>query len=113
MNAQEVFTSDWHFVTVTVDRDADSIKGYINSTNKVTGDTSALSNITSTTQFKIGEDASSRDWEGKVDEVRLSNGTRSPDWIATEYNNQRSPGSFYSVENEEPKPLEGTMFLIR
>lgn len=40
---------------------------------------------------------------GMVDEVRVSNIARSADWIATEYENQNTPNSFY-VENEE-KPV--------
>ena len=34
---------------------------------------------------------------GLLDELRLSNSLRSPDWITTEYNNQSSPASFLSV----------------
>ena len=38
---------------------------------------------------------------GAIDEVRLSTMARSADWIATEYNNQSSPGTFYSVGPEQ------------
>jgi len=34
---------------------------------------------------------------GAVDEYRVSNIARSADWIATEYNNQSSPSTFYTV----------------
>jgi hypothetical protein len=37
---------------------------------------------------------------GVIDEVRVSNITRSAGWISTEYNNQSNPASFYSVGNE-------------
>ncbi|MBZ5727272.1 MAG: DUF2341 domain-containing protein, partial [Acidobacteriia bacterium] len=39
---------------------------------------------------------------GSISEVRISNVDRSADWIATEFNNQKSPASFYSIypENE-------------
>ena len=39
--------------------------------------------------------------DGIMDEVRISNTARSAGWIATEYNNQYSPSSFYSVGSEE------------
>jgi len=39
-------------------------------------------------------------WLGQIDEVRISNIGRSADWIATEYNNQFNPNSFYSVGNQ-------------
>jgi len=39
----------------------------------------------------------SRYWHGVLDEVHISSGARSADWIATEYNNQSSPSTFYSI----------------
>jgi len=45
-----------------------------------------------------------RDFDGKIDEFRISNVIRSSDWIETEYNNQNDPGSFYAVGTEEPLP---------
>jgi len=38
------------------------------------------------------------EWIGALDELRISTVARSPDWIATEYNNESSPSTFYSVE---------------
>jgi hypothetical protein len=38
----------------------------------------------------------SQQW-GKVDEARISNTARSADWIATEFNNQNSPSTFYTI----------------
>jgi len=35
--------------------------------------------------------------KGKLNEVRLSSSTRSASWITTEFNNQNSPATFYSV----------------
>ncbi len=35
-------------------------------------------------------------WNGIIDEVRLSTSVNSADWIATEYNNQNSPNTFYA-----------------
>jgi len=37
---------------------------------------------------------------GKVDEVQVSNIVRSADWLATEYNNQYSPATFYNVDTQ-------------
>ena len=39
-------------------------------------------------------------WDGIIDEVRISNNVRTAGWILTEYNNQNSPSTFYSVGNE-------------
>ena len=37
---------------------------------------------------------------GSVDEVRVSNLAESRDWVSSEYNNQASPSTFYSLESE-------------
>ena len=36
-----------------------------------------------------------------IDEVRISNTVRTADWIATEYNNQNSPSTFYSLGSQQ------------
>jgi hypothetical protein len=36
-------------------------------------------------------------WDGWIDEVRISKIARSADWILAEYNNENSPSTFYSL----------------
>lgn len=55
---------------------------------------------------------------GLLDEVRLSNAARSPEWLITEYANQNSPASFYTVGAEEKQviytsPRAGADRLVR
>lgn len=57
--------------------------------------------------FTIDDDdlflsTASFDYEGGMDEVRLSNITRDSAWIATEYLNQANPGTFLTQINAEP-----------
>ena len=40
-------------------------------------------------------------YDGQIDEFRLSSTTRSADWITTEYNNQLSPNTFYTIYSPE------------
>ncbi len=40
-------------------------------------------------------------FDGRIDEVRLSNTARSVEWIATSYNNQNNPSAFYTVGPQE------------
>jgi hypothetical protein len=47
--------------------------------------------------------------DGLIDEVRISNVARSAAWIQTEYNNQNSPATFYSVGAEEVLGGGGTV----
>ena len=44
------------------------------------------------------EPAGDRTFDGIIDEARYSSVIRSGDWIKTGYNNQLSPGSFYTVD---------------
>jgi len=39
--------------------------------------------------------------DGKIDEARIASVVRSQSWISTEYNNQNSPATFYSVSTEQ------------
>ena len=42
---------------------------------------------------------------GSMDEVRISTVARSASWIYTEYNNQSSPSTFYTVGTQETEPI--------
>ena len=46
-------------------------------------------------------DGSSTNYNGTIDEVRISDIARSDGWISTEYYNQDDPGSFYSIGSEK------------
>jgi hypothetical protein len=54
----------------------------------------------------IGFDVNGNYFTGNIDELRVSNIVRSADWIATEFNNENSPSTFYTVGSETP--LGGT-----
>jgi len=41
-------------------------------------------------------------FNGAIDEVRVSNIARSPDWISTEYANQSQPLTFYTISAPQP-----------
>jgi hypothetical protein len=43
-------------------------------------------------------------FEGGIDEVRLADVVRTPEWIAAEHANQSNPATFYVVGAEEPLP---------
>jgi hypothetical protein len=45
----------------------------------------------------FGGSVDSQFTSGTIDEIRISNTDRSADWIATEYNNQSSTSTFYSI----------------
>ncbi len=98
-NTTTLATSTWYYVVGVYD----SIGGVnhlminsIDQTNTVIE--AAFSSTTPIHTPEIGEQADgSNFYGGTLDEVRVSNTARSADWIATEYNNQSSPATFYSV----------------
>jgi RHS repeat-associated protein len=47
-------------------------------------------------------------YTGNLDEIRVSTTARSSDWIATEYNNQSSPSTFYSIASADINGLNGS-----
>jgi RHS repeat-associated protein len=51
-------------------------------------------------------------WNGQLDELRISSIARSADWIATEFNNQNSPGTFFSISNETQAAISPTITSV-
>jgi hypothetical protein len=106
-----VSDNNWHYVTaqrldssaisVTLDNGSPSVVGYIPA---------AITTSLSTSYRGIGIESdwvatnfgssNQRNFLGSIDEVRLSNIARSADWILTEYNNQNSPSTFYTLGSE-------------
>ena len=78
----------------------DSTVLYVNGTSRAATGVCAptVSPLANNGSLIIGEDADDvQSFDGLIDEVRVSNAARSADWIQTEYNNQSSPSTFYSL----------------
>ena len=92
--------NSWEHVVWTVAADKKP-RLYVNGALVFTStDTGAL--VAATHGGSLGSrlDASgnaSQYFVGRVDEARLSSVVRSADWLATEYNNQSSPATFYTI----------------
>jgi hypothetical protein len=110
-------TGSWVYAVVTIS--PTGANAYLGSNGSIA---SASQSYTENAQnsgaaWLIGSDAQDligRHFDGSFDEVRISNIARSADWIATEYNNQSSPSTFYSVGSQqasgEPPPVATPMF---
>ena len=82
--------------------DGSNVEVFINGTSQNTA--ACTANITSsTTNLNIGCSAytAARLFDGKIDEVRVCSTARSAGWIATKYNNQNAPATFYAVGSEQ------------
>ena len=93
-------TNTWYHIVATYD--GTNLRVYRNGA--LLG-TQAKSYTAQTSTFHIGysKSISTEYFNGKIDEVRVSSVVRSQAWITTEYNNQYSPNTFYSMALEETK----------
>ena len=90
-------SNTWYYVTVTIDNNTaymyvDGVQE--NSTSGLPGNV-----WINTDDVEISSSVSS--FDGYLDEIRVSNTPRSSDWIKTEYNNQSSPSTFYTLGSQE------------
>ena len=84
--ATAVNDNNWHSIAVSVSGSSETF--YKDGTVDATTGGGAPASYTGTGYLGFW-------FNGGIDEVRLSNNARSTDWIATEYNNQSFPSSFY------------------
>jgi hypothetical protein len=99
----------WHHLAFTYT--SGSLKIYINGTldreyTDVTGSIQAGGGSGSQFIYFGAQDPSSpfRTLDGKLDEMRLSTGVRSPEWLNTTYQNVANLAGFLSVGSEESPP---------
>ena len=95
----------WHYVTCNYDGTTLCI--YINTT--LAGSTTTKGSnpeVAGSKNLRFGGRHldSAYDFNGKLDEIRVSNVARNASWISTEYNNQNSPSTFLSIGLEESHP---------
>ena len=96
-NALSVGT--WYLATVTYDAATDQVKIYRNGINDVTDSMSGTTKMDN--DRTIGNDDDGEPFDGQIDEVRILDVVLTDDWISTEYTNQNSPETFYSVGDQE------------
>jgi hypothetical protein len=102
----DIHNNAWRFITlVKNDGVTNGTKVYVDgnvASPELTGIATRSTSGTDNT-FNIGagmSSGSSQQFTGLIDEVRVSNSLRSVDWIKTEYNNQNSPSTFYTMGTE-------------
>ncbi len=103
----------WHYVVYTFDNLAHSQKVYVDGAQVATSSSAAAPVYTgggaNTFIGKHGNANINMDFDGTIDEARVASASRSAGWVLTEYNNQNSPSTFYSVGGEvATKTFTGT-----
>lgn len=95
--------NNWHYLVATQASGAPgTTQIYIDGSLAITSDDDPIGNNGGT--IDIGRFAVGFFYEGLQDEVRVSNSIRSADRITTEFNNQNSPSTFYSIGAQESIP---------
>lgn len=90
----------WYYVVGVVDKTNDRLRLYVDGSQIGIGtDISSAGSVSNSDPLTFA--FATYDLNGLLDEVRVANSARSPNWIATEFNNQDDPGSFYSVSGEQ------------
>jgi len=76
------------------------VNGQLDFTKSLPGTIDDSSGVDLTVSRKEG---GAGNFDGIIDEMRVSSVARSPEWLATCVNNQRDPASFYTLGAEEPR----------
>ncbi|WP_205943428.1 DUF2341 domain-containing protein [Pedobacter polaris] len=98
------YASGWHYVVYTFDDVGNIQRIYVDGqpNGSATNFTTSPNYTGGTNTFfgTHGNGNTNMDFDGTMDEVRISNVSRSAGWILTEYNNQNNPSTFYSIGSE-------------
>ncbi|MBL7931006.1 MAG: DUF2341 domain-containing protein, partial [Bacteroidia bacterium] len=104
-----IANNTWYYVTAVANISGSVKTIYVNGVSVASG---AFTNAWGTDNGNAsvaGETASGETGNrlaGRIDEVRVAKSALSADWIRTEYNNQNSPSTFYSI-SAEPNVFTG------
>lgn len=106
----EVTTATWYHLAMTFNFSTPSAKIFKNGVSKASTSSTNGSYANGSSSFNIGRRAdNSRDTDGVIDEIRISNTARSDDWLATQYANQNASSSFYTAGVQEDSTLARTL----
>ncbi|MCZ2152031.1 MAG: LamG domain-containing protein, partial [Bryobacterales bacterium] len=93
--------TNWHYVTMTYD--GTTLRGYYEGIADGSASSGTYTAADKVTRIGSAQASGASNYyaDAVMDEVRIANVARSGDWIATEFNNQNSPGTFYTVGGQE------------
>ena len=100
----DLWDGDWHYITGTYDKDGGSnnLRLYVDGSRvNDSTHTNPIASGAADDVFVGGHNYDGNDFNGTLDEVRISASARSGDWISTTYSNTHSPSTFYTVGDEQ------------
>ncbi|MFX0052834.1 MAG: DUF2341 domain-containing protein [Candidatus Hermodarchaeota archaeon] len=96
---QSITFGTWMHFVGRVDRTSNRMYLFKNGAYSGYKDISSIGNINTSNPLTFSRSNTALD--GCIDEVRISNISRSDGWIDTEFKNQNNPNSFYSIGKEK------------
>jgi hypothetical protein len=97
-------TGTWYLIQSTYSS-ATGLTGYVNGASDChTATSSPLNSNSAPSVIGADQGVGGRQFGGSIDEVRVSNVARSAGQMLADYNNQSSPGTFYTVGSQVPPP---------
>jgi hypothetical protein len=93
----------WYHIVGVHDAGADTLTLFVNGVQRAQNTGATATPDTGNAPLRIADanvDIFPNEFNGQIDEVRVSNTVYSVNWIQTEYNNQNDPNSFYSIGPE-------------
>lgn len=106
-NPISLSATTWTYAAVTFNVSGDSAVIYVNGVAEPSIAIFAGTSLANGEDFSIGRRLTANNdsgMDGRIDEVRIATVARTTDWIATEYNNQNSPSTFYTISAEFTSP---------
>ncbi len=104
-----IVNNTWYFVSAVADITNLTKKIYLNGVQVATATYANAWGTDAGNSSAAGETATGETANrlaGQIDEVRVATSALSADWLLTEYNNQNSPSTFYTISTE-PKVWNG------
>ncbi|MDA1021628.1 MAG: Ig-like domain-containing protein, partial [Cyanobacteria bacterium] len=88
--------SNWHHVSVGYNFTSDNYELFQDGVSEASS-TSSYTADTLAAEQDIGLDGTTNEYDGTLDEIHIATKARTTVWVNTEYNNQNSPSTFYSI----------------
>lgn len=100
---EDLNTAQWYYIVMTFDNTNYEI--FVNGQPRRSGTFSGLASLGGYAHIgkqgnEVGSPQPNESQNGVIDEVRISTIARSSDWILTQYRNQNTPSTFYTVSAE-------------
>ena len=112
------FDTNWHYLATTLPASGNLNQALMyldGSAQTLTLETATVNTTNSSVQAAqlVGSSGTFL-LNGILDEIRVSSSVRPADWIATEYNNQNSPSTFYTISGASGSATggNGCVFVI-